>query len=189
MSKKIPIMLGAVDLEAVVDEAPSTTGDTTDKPVEKGSNISDHYKSNPATISLQGSVVEGDAPRKLSMLKKYQRDSQLLKYVGRNVLTNMQIVSFNTRHNVNNRGGFDFDIGLKQVFLSTPETFEVGKVNNPVTRKPDKKVETKVKAETNKGSQQPKLSKSSISDYNKMMMEDKLAVYNSKAHAGSGGVF
>lgn len=184
MSEKIPIMLGEVDLEAVVDESPSTTGDTTDKPVEKGSNISDHYKPNPATISLQGSVVEGDAPRKLSMLKKYQRDAELLRYAGRNVFTNMQIVSLNTRHNANNRGGFDFDIGLKQVLIATPETFEVGKVSNPVTKQPDKKVDTKVKAETNKGTQQAQPSKSSISDYNRMMMEDRLAAYGT---ANGGG--
>lgn len=175
--EKIPILLGAVDLEAVVDESPTSTGQTTDKAVEKGSDISDHYKLDPATISLQGSIVEGDAPRKLAMLKKYQRDAELLKYVGRNVFNNMQIISCNTRHNANNRGGFDFDIVLKQIFLSAPETFEVGKVNNPVTRQPDKKTATKVKAETNKGSQQPATSKSSVSDNKLRLMEDKMTVY------------
>lgn len=179
-------MLGEIDLEAVVDESPSTTGDTTDKPVEKGSSLSDHYKPNPATISLQGSVVEGDAPRKLSMLKKYQRDAELLRYAGRNVFTNMQIVSLNTRHNANNRGGFDFDIGLKQVLLATPETFQIGKVGSPVTKQPDKKVSTKVKAETNKGTQQTKTSKSSVSNSNKAKIIDKRAVYG--VTSSSGGV-
>lgn len=152
---KIPILLGDIDLEAVVDEEVGLTGETTDKPIEKGSDTSDHFQSNPTIISLSGSVVAGEAASKLAKLRKYHREATLLRYAGRNIFDNMIILSMPTRHNANNKGGFDFDITLKQIKLSKPETFEV-KVANPVTKKQDKKTAIKVKVTTNKGRQQPK---------------------------------
>lgn len=153
--EKISILLGEVDLEAVTREEPVLSGDTTDKSVEKGADMSDHFKSNPTTIQLSGSVVGSDAASKLATLRRYFRDAELLRYSGRNIFDNMIIVSMPTRHNANNRAGFDFDINLKQVRISKPKTFEV-KVANPITKQQDKKTATKVKSTTNKGNQQPK---------------------------------
>lgn len=150
------IMLGDIDLEAVVNEEPTLSGETTDKPVEKGSDISDHFKSNPTTISLSGSVVGLDAPRKLATLRNYKNNAELIRYTGRNVFDNMQITSLSTKHNANNRTGFDFDVILKQVKVAMPKTFEA-KVANPVTKKQDKKTATKVKTPTSTGRQQPKV--------------------------------
>lgn len=167
------IKLGDVDLEAVVSEEPTLSGETTDKPVEKGSDVSDHFKSNPTTISLSGSVVGEDAAKKLSTLKKYHREATLLRYVGRSIFDNMIILSIPTKHNVNNINGFDFDITLKQITISEPETFEV-KISNPVTKKVDKKITTKVKRTTNKGRQQPKKKKVSPPKKKEMSVKQRI---------------
>src|SRR5690606_11553603 len=115
---------------------------------------SDHVKQNPSIINLRGQMTE-DAADKLQVLKKYQKEGTLLKYVGRNVYSNMVIEELDREHGVNNRNGFQFNIKLKQVRIATAKEVEI-KVANPNTGKQDKKTATKVKPITNKGKQQPK---------------------------------
>lgn len=96
-----------------------------------------------------------DAADKLQILKRYQKDGELLKYVGRNIYSNMVIEELDRDHGVTNRNGFQFNIKLKQVRIATAKEVEI-KVANPNTGKQDKKTVTKVKPKTNKGKQQPK---------------------------------
>lgn len=169
--KKIPILLGDVDLMAVVNEEPDFSGTTTDKPVENGSDISDHFQSNPTTISLSGSVVGKDAPRKLATLRRYHREAELLTYSGRNIFDNMQILSIPTRHNAINREGFDFDITLKQIRISRPETFEVDVASSQTA--------AMVKPITNKGKQQAESKQ--VSEDKASKMRTKLNNYTAKS--------
>lgn len=146
------IKLQDVIMDAVVEENPSNTADVTDKPVEKGEDISDHMKIKPYTVKLQGSIVN-DAPSKLELLRTYQKESTLLTYVGRNIFRDLVLTNLDTNHSVKNAKGFDYTITLQHVRIAKPETFEVN-VKNPDTKKQDAKTATKVKAKSNAGRKQ-----------------------------------
>lgn len=153
MEKK-RIKLGDIFMDAVVDENPNMTADVTNKAVEKGQDISDHMKQNPYTLKISGSIVKESA-EKLELLRSYQRDAKLIKYVGRGVYTDVVLLSIDTKHNSNNATGFDYDLSLQHVRIARPETFEV-KVKDPVKKEKDPKTATKVKAKTNAGRKQVK---------------------------------
>lgn len=146
------IKLQDIIMDAVVDESPSNTAEVTDKPVEKGEDISDHMQIKPYTLKLSGSIVN-DAPAKLQLLRSYQKEAKLLRYTGRNIFTNLVLTNLETNHSVTNARGFDYTITLQHVKIAKPETFEVN-VKNPDTKKQDAKTATKVKAKTNAGRKQ-----------------------------------
>lgn len=150
--KKTKIKLGAVIMDALIDEDINRTADITDKPVEKGQDIADHMKPKGHVLRLSGSMVD-DAPKKLNLLKNYQKKAELLKFQGRNIYENVVITSLDTRHTVANSKGFDYSITLEQVRIAKPETFVVN-VKNPDTGKQDPKTATKVKEKTNAGRKQ-----------------------------------
>lgn len=141
-------------MDAVVDESPTMSADVTDHPVEKGQDISDHMREKPYTVNLSGSIVN-ESPEKLELLRNYIKEATLLKYVGRNIFTDVVLTSLNSSHNANNSTGFDYDITLKHVRIAKPETFEVN-VKDPVSKKQDAKTATKVKEKTNAGRKQVK---------------------------------
>lgn len=141
-------------MDALINENPTSTADVTDKPVEKGQDISDHMKLKPVTIALSGFMVK-DAASKLETLKRYQKDAELLRFIGRNAYDNMVLTSLSTRHPVDNAEGFDYDITIQNVRLTKPETFEVD-VKSPDPEQSPKKMETKVRAKQNKGRVQTK---------------------------------
>lgn len=146
------IKLQDVIMDAVVKETPNYKADVTSKPVEQGQDISDHVKFNGASVSLSGSMVN-DAANKLEILRGYQREGKLLKYIGRNAFENMVITSINTNHSKENSLGFDYDIDLEQVRIAKPKTFEIN-VANPETKEQDQKTGTRVKEVSNAGRQQ-----------------------------------
>lgn len=146
------IKLEDIVMDAVVDESPSNTADVTNKPVEKGEDISDHMKIKPYTVRLKGSIVN-DAPAKLELLRTYQREAKLLTYVGRNIFKDVVLTNLETDHSVENAKGFDYSITLQHVKIAKPETFEVN-VKNPESKKQDAKTATKVKEKTNAGRKQ-----------------------------------
>ncbi|HSH51253.1 MAG TPA: hypothetical protein VK982_05985 [Bacteroidales bacterium] len=148
------VKLGDVEFDVITSESPKDSATVTDKPVESGQDISDHVKQNSSIINIRGQMTE-DAADKLQILKRYQKDGELLKYVGRNIYSNMVIEEIDREHGVDNRNGFQFNIKLKQVRIATAKEVEI-KVANPNTGKQDKKTVTKVKPVTNKGKQQPK---------------------------------
>lgn len=162
---KSKIKLGEVYLDAVVEELPSSIADITDKAVEQGQDISDHIQQKPALVRLSGYMVN-DAASKLDILRNYQKNGDLLKYVGRNAFENMVIERLETDHGLNTANGYKYDITIKQVRISQPETFilnikppdkPVG--NNKAAAK--RKMATKVKKKTNTGRKQTKSKKTS----------------------------
>jgi hypothetical protein len=148
------VKLGDVEFDVIESENPKDSVTVTDKPVESGQDISDHVKQNSSIINIRGQMTE-DAADKLQTLKRYQKDGELLKYVGRNIYSNMVIEEIDREHGVDNRNGFQFNIKLKQVRIATAKKVKI-KVANPKTKKRDKRTATKVKKTTNKGKQQPK---------------------------------
>lgn len=166
-------------MDAVVKEEVDRTAEVTDKPVEKGEDISDHMKQKPFRVRLSGSIVN-DAPSKLEVLKLYQKEAKLLKYVGRNVIYNVVLLSLSSKHSANNAKGFDYDITLQYVNIAHPESFEVS-VSNPDTDEQDTITQTKVKTKTNVGRQQVKTEKTtSVSNSSSYL-------YSGNVTSGGGG--
>lgn len=54
----------------------------------------------------------------LTKLKELHKKGSLVKYSGRNSISNLQIQSFNTSHPYTNAGGADFDMSLKEVRMA-----------------------------------------------------------------------
>lgn len=163
------VKIGDIEISVVESERVNNSVEVTEKPVEKGQDVSDHVKQKPWTIEITGAVIGDDASDKLQKLKNYQKEGKLIKYIGRNVYGNMVIEDIGTSHEIQIRNGYEFNIKLKQVRIAKAKEVEI-KVKNPATGKQDKKTATKVKPKANKGKQQPKKKKTSG--------EDKLAKYN-----------
>lgn len=141
------VKLGDIEFDVIESENPKDSVIVTDKPVESGQDVSDHIKQSPSIINIRGQMTE-DAADKLQVLKKYQKEGTLLKYVGRNVYSNMVIEEIDREHGIRNRLGFQFNIKLKQVRIATAKEVEINMASP--------KDATKVKPVTNKGKQQPK---------------------------------
>lgn len=146
--------LGKVTFDVVENESVSETSDSTDHSVEQGQDVSDHVKHNPSTLTITGVFVKEDSPQKLQQLRKHRQDRDLLTYTGRNVFSNVVIISITRNHNASNKFGLSYDITLKQIRISKASKVNI-KVANPSTGRSDAKTATKVKAVTNKGKQQP----------------------------------
>lgn len=150
--QKLLIRLGDVKLDALVKENIDFDADVTSKEVEKGADISDHMKAKPFTASLSGVMVE-DADAKLEALKKYQKEGELLTYIGKSTLESVVITSLQVEHTVKNFTGYDFDIRIKEVRVASPETFNIS-VKNPKSGKQDSKTASRVKKLSNEGRKQ-----------------------------------
>lgn len=155
------IKLEDVLLDAVVDENPNAAAEVTQKPVEKGQDISDYMKQKPLIIRLSGRCVK-DAASKLQKLRNYQKDKKLLKYNGRGIYSNAVITELNTRHNSNNAFGFDFEITLTCVRIATPEAFQI-KTRDPKGGSKEKSA-TKTRGKTKVGRQQLKTQSGTVTE-------------------------
>lgn len=150
--KKSKVRLGGVILDAHMEENVDYTAEVTSKPVEKGEDISDHMKPKPFSAKLSGSMIK-DAEAKFEALKQYQKEAQLISFVGKSSLENVVITSLSRSESVENYEGYDYDITIEEVRIASPETFKVS-VKNPKSGKQDKKTATKVKASTDEGRKQ-----------------------------------
>lgn len=148
------IKLGDIELDVVESEMGDYSAEVTDKPVERGADISDHMRINAASISINGVITEGD-DKILHRLKELQRTKEPFTYIGRQTLENVVIENISPNYSVENADGFDFDIQLQQIRIAYPETFQTN-VKNPKTGKQEAKTSTKVTKSTSKGRQQLK---------------------------------
>lgn len=146
--------LGEVELNIVSSERLRHSAETSDKPIENGQDISDHTKTLAPTLDLVGAVMGKDASQKLEKLKKYQRESTLVKYIHRNEYHEMFILDIGTNHEVQIRNGYEFNITLKQIKVSKAKSVELNVVN-PVTKVASPKTKASVKPKTSNGVQQP----------------------------------
>jgi hypothetical protein len=110
--------LGNVFLNTVFEDKPDMGVKITDHPIEGGLGITDHVQQEPLKMSISGVVTGADASARRSQLISYMKNGNLLKYVYRTVLTNMVIENFSSVHDVDVKGGFKFNIALKQVIIA-----------------------------------------------------------------------
>ena len=112
----------------VQDEKFGNGVESTEHPVEKGIDITDHVKENPITLDISGEIVGKAAEEKKAKINALMKKGSLITYVGRNTLVNAQIQSFNTSYSSDIWGGFSFDMQIKQVKIAKPAY-----QSNPVT--------------------------------------------------------
>jgi len=136
-------MLGDIFLDNVASESYDEGVNTTNHPIEGGKEITDHIEQRPVTLKITGVVTGEDAASRLSKLRDYMNKGKLLKYTYRSIIDNVIIESFPHDHVVNVKGGFEFDITLKQIRIAS-----VGIVKS--TAQPKKTAPV-----ANKGRQQP----------------------------------
>lgn len=118
-------VLGSVLLDAVEADSPSHTFDVTDKAVENGSNIADHMKERPPTLSITGVIVGDDAWPRLARIRQMQTNRQLITYVNRVVYSNMAITSISTEHGANIGNGFQFSIQMRHVRQASSQAIQM----------------------------------------------------------------
>ena len=102
----------------VEDESVEYSGESTSHPVEKGIELTDHYKRSPIEISLSGKIVSNKKEKAndiLDKLNKLKNQGSLIKYVGRISLGNMQIQNISVTSTYKNWGGYDVEISLKEI--------------------------------------------------------------------------
>lgn len=115
-------------------------------PVEKGLDITDNVKREPVVIKLSGEIVGAKAAANLSKITKWHQKGKYVNYVGRNVLNNAVITTFNTSHPNTIYGGCSFDMELTEIRIAqSPVASKKGKKTKGGT----KQVTAKSKAKAN----------------------------------------
>ncbi|WP_425447729.1 phage baseplate protein [Dethiothermospora halolimnae] len=137
--------LGDIEFSVVSKENKNLKVNATEKPVEKGQDISDHVKKKPTILTLDGIIVGENAQINMEQLEKYQQEGEVLTYVGRNILDNVVIESFTEITDSSIANGFKFNMTIKQIRIAESQTVEI---QQPVVKRQTKPV-------TNKGRQQP----------------------------------
>lgn len=104
----------------VQDEQLQRGVDISEHPVESGLDLTDNIKRNPVKIYLTGEIVGENAASDLSVITALHHGGKLVKYSGRNILSNAVIERFDTSHTIDIYGGCAFDMVLKEVRIAKP---------------------------------------------------------------------
>ena len=105
-------------------------------PVEKGLPITDNVKRNPVTISIKGEIVGKDATQVLSKITALHQNGNYVKYIGRNILSNAIIKSFDTSHPNTIYGGCAFTMEIVEIRIAkSPLVAKKTSVQAQVTKK------------------------------------------------------
>src|SRR5690606_5958171 len=89
---------GTVEFDAVTSESVEMSSRVTFFAVEDGQDVADHISLEPETIPISGVISGEDAFQKLTILRRFRNNRELLRFVGRNVINNLVIESMTTRH-------------------------------------------------------------------------------------------
>lgn len=107
--------------------------------------LTDTIRYKPIELSLKGKIVDVEgatAPDTLSKIIELQKKGSLINYSGRNIIYNLQIVSFNSTHPNTVHGGLEFDMQLKELRIAksayVPKDTSAWKSQN--TKSPEIKV-------------------------------------------------
>ena len=129
--------LGEVEFSVVEEETPEYTTESPERSIERGVDIVDHVRARPVLLNITGIVVGEDAAQKLQTLRRYARQGEVLRYVGRNIFSRMIIQALPTSHTYRTRNGFGFRLELKEVAVAKVRVEEyVAPDPAPVTPSP-----------------------------------------------------
>ena len=102
----------------VLDETVNRSVESVSHPVETGVKLSDHILPQPVTVQIKGQIVGTDAQEKLNQILTMMNTGALMKYIGRTILENAQILSFRTTHPNTIWGGMSFEAEIKEVRIA-----------------------------------------------------------------------
>lgn len=118
-------------------------------PVEKGLDITDNVKRSPIVISISGEIVGKDAPTMLNRIQNWHQSGRAVKYIGRNVISDALITSFDTGHPNTIHGGCSFDMEISEVRVAKSAWVQTStKTTTASTKKPTKAGTQQVKSNT-----------------------------------------
>ena len=86
-----------------------------DHPIEDGTVLTDHVKQEPLEISLSGKLVGTDAETVKTALELLQKQGCYVKYIGKEILSNAVIESFQTSRTVDLSGGIQFTMNIREI--------------------------------------------------------------------------
>lgn len=86
-----------------------------DHPVEKGMVITDNVRREPLEISISGKLVGSDAETVKTNLEALMNQGSYVKYIGKEILSNAVILSFNTSRDIAVDGGMLFDMTIREI--------------------------------------------------------------------------
>lgn len=92
--------------------------ESTEHPVEKGIELTDHVKVNPISLDISGEIVGQNAEELKERINALMKKGALITYSGNNTLSNVQIKSFKATHSNKIWGGFTFNMQIKQVRIA-----------------------------------------------------------------------
>lgn len=105
----------------VVDENMSREVEAASHPVESGLPITGTVRAKALSLSISGKIVNYDgmtAAQVLSQIADWQQSGSLIRYQGRNLASDMQILSFEASYPNTNSGGADFSMELVQARIA-----------------------------------------------------------------------
>ncbi|WHE87279.1 LysM peptidoglycan-binding domain-containing protein [Lachnoanaerobaculum gingivalis] len=98
-------------------------------PVESGIPISDHAKRGPILLSLTGYIVGEEWENTRHRIEQMKKNAEIVKYVGRNILSSMLITGFRTSSDSSIRDGEKFTMELTEIRIAaSPYTATTGDV-------------------------------------------------------------
>lgn len=95
--------------------------DVTEHAVEEGLPITDNVRRKPIEVSLSGYIVKAGNTKAadiISTLYGFMTKGSYVKYVGRNIMSNALITSFETSHTNEVSGGCSFTMTIKEVRIA-----------------------------------------------------------------------
>jgi PKD repeat protein len=116
----------AVYFSATESENRSHSASVTSRPTETGATITDHVFPQPERLRISGQITGEDASEKLAWLRKFWKTGVLCRYIGRVLLENVVIESFDDSYDNSISNGFRFNMTLKQVVLVDEPEFVPG---------------------------------------------------------------
>lgn len=134
---------GTVEFDAVTSESVEMSSRVTFFAVEEGQDVADHVSLEPESLPISGVIAGEDAFQRLTILRNFRNNKEILTFVGRNVFANVVIETLTTRHNTRTRDGFEFDMTLRRVRTSRIREVQITAVR------------TQTRPVQNKGKQQP----------------------------------
>lgn len=86
-----------------------------DHPVEEGMVITDHVKREPLEIRISGKLVGADAETVKTNLETLMKSGSYVRYIGKEILSNAVILSFDTSRSIKVDGGMSFDMTIREI--------------------------------------------------------------------------
>lgn len=96
-------------------ETASRSVSISDHPVEEGMVITDHVQRDPLELRISGKLVGADAETVRSNLETLQKNGSYVKYIGKEIISNAVILSFDTSRDIETDGGMSFDMTIREI--------------------------------------------------------------------------